>query len=146
MTPNYRPLTPPPSGIIFHEVHRWQFSEPEALIAYSPLSALYGLGLGTREGVYAILVDDSTARPRPFRAVYFGEAEDVRSRATATHENHSAWQREAGTYGRLYRAFHPMPGSTQTQRQVVESALIAAYNTPCNQKLSFDFARLIGGK
>jgi hypothetical protein len=146
MSTNYRPLTPPPSGIIFHELHKWQFSEPEVLTAYSPFSPLYSLGLGKQEGVYAILVDDSTARPRPFRALYFGEAEDVRSRATATHENHSAWQREAGTNGRLYRAFYLMPGSTQTQRQVLESALIAAYNTPCNQRLSFDFARLMGGK
>jgi hypothetical protein len=145
MITNYRPtLTSPPSGIIFHEVHRWRFSEPEALAASSLFAPF--LGLGNQEGVYAILTDDSTARPRPFRVLYFGEAENVSSRATATHENHSAWQREAGTYGKLYRAFYAMPGSNQTQRQVVESALIAAYNTPCNQRLSFDFARLLGGK
>jgi len=143
MYTNHKPLPPPLSGIIFHEVHRWNFSEPEALSTSLALSVLMGL---KQEGVYVILTDDRAAKPRPYRPIYFGESENVRSRATSTHEKYSAWQREVGTYGKLYRAFHAMTGSTQQQRQVVESALIEAYNTPCNDKLSFAFARRLGGK
>ena len=70
MLTNYKPLTPPPSGIIFHEVHRWHFTEPEALVASgapSALSLLMGL---KQEGVYAILTDDPTAKPRPTQYSY----------------------------------------------------------------------------
>jgi hypothetical protein len=125
----------PATGIVFGQ---WRFSEPE------PLPASAGLvGFLQHEGVYAILIDDLACRPRPFRAVYFGEAEDLWSRATQTHENFAAWRREVGLFGRLYRAFHAMPGSTQVYRQMIESALIDAYKPVCNKRLSFS---LFAGK
>ena|SRR5271166_232807 len=140
MFSDYRPgLTPPPPrGIVFQNL---LFGEPEVLPASSGLS-----GLVKWEGVYVILTDDITSTPRPFRALYFGESENLWGRATATHENYPAWQRAAGTFGNLYRAFHLMSGSTQHQRQMVETALISGYNPPCNDRFSFDFTKLLGGR
>jgi hypothetical protein len=43
----------------------------------------------------------------------------------------------------LYRSFHHIPGSTQRQRQVAESALIRAYDPGCNRKVSFELAALL---
>lgn len=131
MTIDYKQLKGQPMGIVFEQQ---RFSEPELL----PESTGLGSFLES-PGVYAILTDDPSSRPRPFRVLYFGEAENMQTRATAKHENFPAWQRETGLFGRLYRAFHAMPGSTQVQRQMVESALIQAYNPPCNKKMSFDF-------
>lgn len=99
---------PPPStarGIVFHQAYPWLFSEPEVL----PASA--GI-LGSQAGVYAILTDGIRIGPRPFRVLYFGEADNVRARATTTHETCAAWRREPG-YGTLYRAIHWMPESSR---------------------------------
>jgi hypothetical protein len=126
------------SGIRFGQ---WLFTEPELLPASSALTSLLA-----NQGVYVILIDDPLCSPRPFRAVYFGEAENMRSRAAPAHENFPVWRREASLTARLYRAFHGMPGSTQRDRQLVESALIARYNPACNQKLSFDLLSLLKRK
>lgn len=142
MMTSYRPtFMPHPLGLTFHNMHRWQFSEPEAVPAFSAIGSLL-----KQPGVYAILTDDPTWTPRPFRVLYFGEAENIWARATTMHENYSAWQRGACIFGNLYRSFHAMPGSTQIQRQMVESALITGYSPPANEKLSFDFAPLLSRK
>lgn len=141
MFSDYRPglATPPPlRGIVFNNL---AFSEPEPLPAFSGLLCLL-----KSEGIYVILTDDIGATPRPFRALYFGESENLWGRATAAHENYPAWSQAAGIFRRLYRAFHLMHGSTQRQRQAVETALIAAYKPPCNQKFSIDLSTLFGGR
>jgi hypothetical protein len=117
------------------------FTEPELLPAAAGLASFLA-----NEGVYVILIEDPLCSPRPFRAVYFGEAENMRSRATAIHENFPAWRRQAGLIASLYRSFHGMPGSTQRERQLVESALITRYNPACNRKLSFDLLSLLNRK
>jgi hypothetical protein len=129
----YRVSAPAVGGIKFGE---WLFSEPEVLPASPGLA-----GFLNHEGVYAILTDDASCRPRPFRVLYFGETENLWARATSEHENFPAWRREIGLYGKLYRAFHLMPASSQPRRQMVESALIEAYNPPCNKRLSFSFLK-----
>ena len=116
------------------------FSEPSAL----PANSNFMDTLGGKPGLYAILVYDSTCSLRPYRPLYFGESDNINGRATGTHENHPSWCKHGGTNMPLYRALCPLPGSTKTQRQQVESLLIAKYTTPCNEKLSFDFARLLG--
>ena len=133
------PVSPPPRGIKFSDA---LFTEPESFP--SPLAASLSSFI-QQEGLYAILTDDPGQRPRPFRLLYIGESENVRGRAAASHECCDSWRQAAGTLGRLYRAFHAMPGSTQRQRQLLESAIMAAYNPPCNQKLSFGLAALLGG-
>ncbi len=116
------------------------FSEPEAL----PVAPSHFSKLAAQPGLYVILVFDERCSPRSYRAIYFGESDNIEARATGTHENHSSWCAEAGTGRQLYRAVSPMPGANKTQRQQAESLLIAEYGTPCNQKLSYDFGRLFG--
>ncbi len=106
------------------------FSHPEP-VGGAGLSEMIGF-----PGLYSIVVSDVSWRPFPYRPLYFGESENLRSRATTSHENYLCWTRAGGTAS-LYRAFHYMTGSTRTQRQAAESQLIAFYNTPCNQRLSF---------
>jgi hypothetical protein len=114
------------------------FSDPEPLTD----ATLADIVLSTA-GLYAIMVYDAGWSPLPYRPLYFGESDNIRTRATRTHENYASWKREGGT-ATLYRAFHSMPGSNRTQRQAVESALIAHYNTPCNERLSFNFGGRLG--
>ena len=135
LTPPPR-LQPPPAGICFADR---LFSEPEFLPSLcSPADFLF-----ETPGIYVILAFAETWQPRLYRPLYFGESQNIRRRATTSHENHDKWQREAGNV--LFRAFHEMPGSTQAQRQAVESALITRYNTPCNQRLSFDLLSALLG-
>lgn len=124
---------PQPQGINFG----YAFSEPSSSVN---AGSLFGIA---QPGVYAILVYDPSCRPRPYRVLYFGESQDIYSRATTSHEKYDDWRREAGPGVTLYRAFHFMSGSSQAQRQVVETNLIETYNPPCNQKLSFDFGRYL---
>jgi hypothetical protein len=119
--------------------NNFKFSEPATLVSAPTLADQ----LIAQPGLYVVLVYDLAWSPRPFRPLYFGESDNINSRASGTHENHSAWCREAGTHTPLYRALCPLPGWSKTQRQQMESALIANYNPPCNQKLSFDFSRLL---
>ena len=115
------------------------FSEPEPLpaatIAYRPQQDSIGL--------YAIVVFEARCNPRPYRPIYFGESSGIVSRATSSHENYSSWAAEAGPFTALYRAFCSLPGWTRMQRQRAESALIAEYNPPCNERLSVSLSRLL---
>ncbi len=117
------------------------FSCPEPLTS----NTLLGLGGVESPGLYVVLVYDARWQPLPYRPLYFGESDQIWSRATPSHEKYDSWKREGGT-ATLYMAFHNMSGSTRLQRQARESALIAHYNPPCNEKFSFDFTRLFGGK
>ena len=128
----FSPLLPPPaaSSIRFGD---WIFSAPEPVTS----NALLGLGGLESPGLYVVMAYDPGWRPLPYRPLYFGESERIWNRATASHENYVSWKREASTTT-LYRAFHYMTGSTRAQRQARESSLIAHYNPPCNQRLSFD--------
>src|SRR2546422_1064179 len=96
-------------------------------------------------GLYVVLAYDAAWQPLPYRPLYFGESDRIWGRATSAHENYTSRKREVGT-ATLYRAFHHMTGSTRAQRQAVESALIARYNTPCNERLSFGLEALLGGR
>ena len=123
------------NGIRFGDI---LFSEPEALSGSTrPVGLIY-----RSPGLYVILAFDATYRPWPYRALYFGESENIRSRATTSHENYESWRREGGDL--LYLAFHEMPGSQQNKRQAIESGLITQYNPPCNQRLSLNISKLFG--
>lgn len=120
--------------------NNFKFSEPTTLV---PAPTLAERLMG-QSGLYVILAYDPDCSPRPFRPLYFGESENINSRATGTHETYSLWRRKAGTFAPLYRALCPLPDWSRTQRQQAESALIERYDPPCNQKLSFHFSRLLG--
>ena len=131
---NYNTPQPPP-GI---RIGNYQFS---ALEAVPPTSGLLDQLLDG-PGLYAILQPPALGVSH-YGILYVGESQTIRSRATSTHENHSSWTKHSGT---IYRVFYPMPGSTQAQRQAIESTLISTFNPPCNQRLSFDLSRLYLGR
>ncbi len=120
----------------------YSFSEP-AILPPTPTAVDIFLG---QSGLYAILVYDPSYTPRPFRVLYFGESENIQTRATGTHENLSRWRTQAGPVTQIYRSLCPLSSATKLERQQVESALIANYTPPCNERLSFDFTRLFGAK
>jgi hypothetical protein len=133
---SHAPLSPPAyQSIRFGD---WTFSFPEPLMGNGFL-ALVGL---ESPGLYVVLAYDAGWQPLPYRPLYFGESDKTWSRATPSHENYESWKREAGS-ATLYRAFHHMTGSTRAERQARESALIARYNPPCNQRLSFNLGGLL---
>ena len=125
-------LVPPPAAqsIRFGDCI---FSAPELVTS----NTLIGIGGIESPGLYVVMAYDPWWTPLPYRPLYFGESDKIWNRATPSHENYESWKRQAGT-ATLYRAFHHMTESTRGQRQARESALIAHYNTPCNQRLSFD--------
>src|SRR5262249_53840605 len=100
------------------------FSPPEPLAD----ATMFDIVLSA-SGLYVIMVVDTGWGPLPYRPLYFGESETVRTCATRSHENYASWQWEGGSAA-LYRAFHYMSGSTRAQRQAVESVLIAHYKPP----------------
>lgn len=120
----------------------YSFSEPTFLPS-TPSAVDIFLG---ESGLYAILVYDPSCTPRPFRVLYFGESENIQTRATGTYENFSHWQIQAGFVTQIYRSLCPLSRATKLERQKVESVLIAEYTPPCNERLSFDFTRLLGAR
>jgi hypothetical protein len=124
---------PPPAAAPNIRFGDWVFSPPELVTT----NTLLGLGGLESPGLYVVMAYDARWTPLPYRPLYFGESDKIWNRATPSHENYESWRGGAGT-ATLYRAFHHMTGSTRTQRQARESALIARYNPPCNQRLSFD--------
>ena len=94
-------------------------------------------------GLYVVLVRDPAWGPRPFRPLYFGESQGVAARVTAAHEKWPDWRREAGILTPLYKAVCLLPGWSPAQRRRAESALIAEYIPPCNERLSASISALL---
>lgn len=110
-----------PNGINFDNI--W-FTEPISFECFPPP---FGGGL------YAILIPDITARPRTYREIYFGQAEDLSERVCKSHEKYRDWAKQAGGADRLYVAFHAMTG-TERERVALEERLIDMYKPACNDK------------
>jgi hypothetical protein len=135
-------LTPPampgrPNGIVFDNI---SFTEPAHL-------DLFLLPFG-RGGLYAIMVPDSTAKPRPYRVIYFGQAGELQKRVRKSHEGYADWISEAGSAWQLYVSFHAMTGNEE-ERVAIESRLIAKYKPVCNEVFNPFYGglgRLLGGK
>jgi hypothetical protein len=104
--------------------NNFTFTEPIPLTQWNPPN---------QAGVYVILVPDSTASPKPFRAIYFGEAGNFAERGfPSSHHKYSRWVNECGTSSRIFVATYPMPNSTPEGRRSVEAKLCASYNPSCN--------------
>ena len=114
-------LTSPtqPSGIVFAN---FRFTEPR------PFSLRFPPPGG---GIYAILVPDNTAKPRPFRVIYFGQASELHDRVRSNHEHYSEWLKHAGGPLGLYVSFYPMTGGERA-RVATEQQLIGHYLPVCN--------------
>jgi hypothetical protein len=125
------PAPAKPDGIWFDRNNgaTVQFSEPTRL-----RSSLFGLSLAPLPGagLYAVLVADGSATPRPFRALYFGESETIDKRASSSHEKYGDWCAAAGGEDKLYVAYCWMIGSTKDERTSVEAGLIERYHPVCN--------------
>jgi hypothetical protein len=115
------PSLPAPIGIKFQETY---FSEPK------PMGSTW---LPTHAGIYAVLVFDFKEKPRPYRVLYFGKAENLAARVTTSHEKYSEWCRAGGGAARLYVASHTMRNSHDWQRSELERNLIKAYVPQCNE-------------
>jgi hypothetical protein len=98
------------------------FSEPQILPCSSPAG---------EPGLFAILVNDDTCHPRCWRALYFGESENVFARLTPWHEKYEPWCRIAGGAVNLYVAFLWMESSRAEERRAIVSALISEYQPEC---------------
>ena len=62
---------------------------------------------------------------------YFGNAKNLSERVCESHEKYWAWRMEAGLGGLFYSFL--MVGH-EWERTRIESALIAHYGPPCNDK------------
>lgn len=80
-------------------------------------------------GLYAIMVSDLRCRPKPYRVIYFGHAEDLYDRVNRRHEKYQSWCREAGA-SPLHVSFHAL--HAKLLRVVAEGALIKDYRPACN--------------
>src|SRR5579864_4936467 len=83
------------NGIVFDSL---RFTEP---VTFGSVFAPSGGGL------YAVLTPDETARPRPYRVIYFGQAANFQQRVSPHHERYRDWVREARSVTSLYVSFHP---------------------------------------
>lgn len=104
--------------------NNFTFTEPIALNQWEP---------SAQAGVYVILAPDSTCKPKPFRAIYFGEAGNFAERGfPSSHHKYTHWVNECGYPSRIFVAVYPMPNSTPEGRREVEAQLCASYSPSCN--------------
>jgi hypothetical protein len=81
-------------------------------------------------GIYAVMVPGW--RVMTFRALHFGEAQELSLDRIRSHGRYGEWHSIAGTEWNLYIAVHEMPSSTAAQRQAVERALGRDYRPEFN--------------
>jgi len=118
------PPAPTPSGLRWHPLTECLFTEPLRFGA---------MLLPTVQGIYAIMAPDDTWTPRKFRPLYFGEAGNLKTRVTWSHEKSAEWVREART-SPIYVSFYLTLGKSEEERRTMEEKFIAHYCPPCNVK------------
>jgi len=81
-------------------------------------------------GVYAVMVPGW--RVMTFRALHFGQAEELSMERIRSHSRYAEWHSIAGTEWNLYVAVHEMSSATEAQRVAVERALARDYRPEFN--------------
>ena len=81
-------------------------------------------------GVYAVMVPGW--RVMTFRALHFGQAEELSMDRIRDHSRYAEWHSIAGTEWNLYVAVHEMSFSTAAQRESVVRALARDYRPEFN--------------
>lgn len=104
-------------SIKYNEVN---FSEPERLSNWAP---------PYRAGLYVIMVPDQNMKPKPYRAIYFGESGNMSERGFNSHHKKNCWINTAGSEGNLFISTHLMPDSSEKERRNIEERLVQEYNT-----------------
>lgn len=103
----------------------YQFSEPESLKEWRT---------DDREGIYVILIKDPKAKSQPYKAIYFGESDNLLdSSFLKSHERFDCWISEAGSEAELHIAAFSMPNSTTDLRRSVVAFLVKYYHPVCNK-------------
>ena len=81
-------------------------------------------------GIYAVMVPGW--RVMTFRALHFGQAQELSMDGIRSHSRYAEWHSIAGTEWNLYIAVHEMSFSTEAQRAAVERALARDYRPEFN--------------
>lgn len=83
----------------------------------------------TAAGVYAVTYRQQPHfRPKAHTVVLFGEAEDISKQVDRISEDASRWWKEySSDEPELFVFLHPMPDSTQVERDQVRAQLISEY-------------------
>ena len=84
--------------------------------------------------LYAVTYkQDPSGKPKAHTVLYFGQSEDLALQAQAIrNQMGSWWDRHGGRPGELYVFFHPMPGSSSSERRILQDQLIAEYDPQAN--------------
>ena len=102
----------------------YQFSEPERIDDWRTEE---------RAGIYVILIKDHKAKSQSYKAIYFGESENLSdSSFVKSHHSYDCWSREAESESNLYIATFSMPDSALDLRQGIVAFLVKYYHPACN--------------
>ena len=102
----------------------YQFSEPAVITDWRTEEQV---------GIYVILVQDPKAKSQSYKAIYFGESQNLSdSGFIKSHQSYPCWIREAESEGNLYIATFPMPDSALDLRQSIVAFLVKYYHPVCN--------------
>jgi hypothetical protein len=103
----------------------WTFAGPYPLSVWQPPGS---------SGLYAILVPDSSAKPQPFRVIYFGQTGDFSERGfPSSHHAYRCWLREAGSPASVFIATYSAAGWSNADRRNTERYLVQTYQPSCNR-------------
>ena len=102
----------------------YQFSEPEVISEWRTEE---------KAGIYVILVQDPKVKSRSYKAIYFGESENLsESSFIKSHQSFECWIREAESADNLFIATSAMSDSPSELRQGIVTFLVKYYHPACN--------------
>ena len=102
----------------------YQFSEPAGIAEWRTEE---------KAGIYVILVQDPKAKSQSYKAIYFGESDNLSdSNFIKSHHSYDCWVREAESESNLYIATFAMSDSPSELRQGVVAFLVKYYHPACN--------------
>ena len=102
----------------------YQFGEPKAFLNWTS---------SEKEGIFAILIKNPESKSKPYKAIYFGESENLSEQGFfRSYHRYDCWIREAGNETDLYISVFPTPGSTPNLRQGIKTFLVKYYHPVCN--------------
>ena len=102
-----------------------EFAGPFLAPLWSPPRAAAQLS-----GVYAVMVPGW--RVMTFRALHFGQAQELSLDRIRSHRRYAEWHSIASTEWNLYIAVHEMPFSAEARREAVARALARDYRPEFN--------------
>lgn len=102
----------------------YQFSEPVVISEWRTEE---------KAGIYVVLIQDPKAKSQSYKAIYFGESENLSdSSFIKSHQSFERWVREAESADNLFIATFAMPESPSELRQGIVAFLVKYYHPVCN--------------